>query len=47
MSSSSRSLRSLRSLRLRNEMEANIVADQDAELLFGETQRSQRSQRNA
>ena len=39
MISRSRSLRSLRSLRLRNEMEANIVADKDADLLFVETQR--------
>lgn len=40
------SLRSLRSLRLRNIMMANEVADKDADLLFGETQSSQRYNEN-
>ena len=34
------SLRSLRSLRLGKHLMANEVADQDADLLFGETQRN-------
>ena len=41
------SLRTLRSLRLKNDLMANEVADQIADLMFGETQSSQRPQRNA